>query len=291
MNSIEPGGHITTTEYDRSGNTVRELTPGNRDLALATSGPSLGLLTLLGLDAVGTADRAAQLSTSHIYSADGQNELAVFGPRHEVTLATPLQADAGGTDLPAGSEIPARLHTVTAYDQGRPTDGSATASGLPTTVTTGASVSGYSHDADTHTTTTAYDWAKALPTSTTEDPGGLNVTKTTAYDAQSRPVTTAQPKSNGTDAGTTVTTYYSATGTGACHARPEWAGLVCSTAPAGAITGGGSNPTQSPTKTTEPRTARPSPTRRMLSDGRSVTATAPATPPRPPTTPSTGPSP
>jgi RHS repeat-associated protein len=48
-----------------------------------------------------------------------------------------------------------------------------------------------------------------------------------------------------------VTTFYSATGTGACNGKPEWADLVCSTGPAGAITDGGSNPTQLPTKTIE----------------------------------------
>ncbi|MBY8881604.1 hypothetical protein [Actinacidiphila acidipaludis] len=60
-----------------------------------------------------------------------------------------------------------------------------------------------------------------------------------------------QPKSTGSDAAATVTTYYAATGTGACNGRPEWAGLLCSTAPAGAITGGASNPDQRPTTTTE----------------------------------------
>ena len=42
-----------------------------------------------------------------------------------------------------------------------------------------------------------------------------------------------------------------ATGTGPCQGRPEWADLVCSTGPAGAITGGGSNPASCPITTTE----------------------------------------
>ncbi|MDT9696592.1 hypothetical protein RMT89_11720 [Streptomyces sp. P17] len=35
------------------------------------------------------------------------------------------------------------------------------------------------------------------------------------------------------------------------YGRPEWADMVCSTGPAGSITGGGSNPTELPTKTVE----------------------------------------
>jgi RHS repeat-associated protein len=124
-------------------------------------------------------------------------------------------------------------------------------SNQPTTVTTGAYVDGYPSDGDTRVTKTAYDWVKGLPTSTTDDPGGLNLVKTTSYDTQGRVIKTTLPKSNSADAGATVTTYYSATGTGACNGRPEWADLVCSVGPAGDITLGGSNPTQLPTKTTE----------------------------------------
>ncbi|MFG2948477.1 RHS repeat-associated core domain-containing protein [Streptomyces adustus] len=86
---------------------------------------------------------------------------------------------------------------------------------------------------------------------TIADPGGKALKQTTAYDSQGRVIKTTLPMSTGSDAGATVTTYYSATGTGACNSRPEWADLVCSTGPAGAITGGGSNPTQLPTKTIE----------------------------------------
>ncbi|MFD0507038.1 RHS repeat-associated core domain-containing protein [Streptomyces chiangmaiensis] len=251
VNSATPGGHLTTTEYDHFGNTVRELSPSNRELALTISGAAQSEQTLLGISGMSTADRAEQLSTTHVYSSDGQRELESFGPLHMTTLTGVLHAGTGGTDLPAGSEVAARQHTVTAYDEGRPTDGTATVSNQPTTVTTGAYVDGYPSDGDTRTTKTAYDWVKGLPTSTTDDPGGLNLVKTTSYDTQGRVTKTTLPKSNGTDAGATVTTYYSATGTGACNGRPEWADLVCSTGPAGDITGGGTNPTQLPTKTTE----------------------------------------
>jgi RHS repeat-associated protein len=251
VDSATPGGHVSVTEYDHLGNTVRELSASNRELALSTVSSGLTELTLLGIDGLSTADRAQRLSTTHVYSSDGQRELEEYGPLHSATLTGVLHAGTGGTDLPAGSEVAARQHTVTAYDEGRPTDGTATVTDQPTTVTVGAHVDGYPSDGDTRTTKTAYDWVKGLPTSTTEDPGGLNLIKTTTYDAQGRVIKSTLPMSNGTDADTTITTYYSATGTGACNGRPEWADLVCSVGPAGAITGGGTNPTQLPTTTTE----------------------------------------
>ncbi|TJZ94930.1 RHS repeat protein [Actinacidiphila oryziradicis] len=59
------------------------------------------------------------------------------------------------------------------------------------------------------------------------------------------------PGATGTDAATQVTTYWSAVGTGTCQGRSEWADQVCSTGPGDVITGGGSNPSQMPTTTTE----------------------------------------
>ncbi|MFD8079268.1 DNRLRE domain-containing protein [Streptomyces sp. NPDC059718] len=251
VNAATPGGHITATEYDSFGNTVRELTAGNRELALATSAPLLDELNSLGIDGQSQAERAEQLSTRSVYSADGLRQLEETGPLHQVTLTTALKAGSGGTDLPAGTGGPARSHTVNTYDEGRPTDGTATVENQVTTVKSGAFVEGYPSDGDVRTTKTEYDWVKGLPTKQITDPAGLALTTATSYDAQGRVFKTSLPKSTGTDAGATVTTYWSATGTGACNGRPEWADQVCSTGPAGAITGGGSNPSQLPTTTIE----------------------------------------
>ncbi len=251
VNTTAPGGGVTTAEYDHLGNTVRELTARNRELALASNGSGLDTLTRLGIDGASTAERAHLLSTTYVYSSDGQRVTDTYDPLHLTTLTSALKAGSGGTDLPAGTEIPARQHTVTTFDEGRPSDGTAKVSGMATTVAIGAYVEGYPADADRVTTKTSYDWAKGLPTSTIEDAGGKNLTKTTTYDAQGRVIKTTLPKSNGSDAGATTTTYWSASGTGACNGRAEWAGQVCSTGPAGAITGGGTNPSQLPTKTYE----------------------------------------
>ncbi|MCT9011291.1 DNRLRE domain-containing protein [Streptomyces rhizosphaerihabitans] len=251
VNTADPGGYITTNEYNALGGEVRELTAGNRRLALATAGNDLDRLVRLGLGDVSTAERAQQLSTSYVYSSDGRLQLEELEPLHLTTLTKALPAGAGGTDVPAGTEVAARAHTVTDYDGGRPTDGTAKVSDLPTQVTVGARVDGYPADGDVRITKTTYDWARGLTTSTVEDAGGLNLTKSTTYDAQGRVSKTSLPKSNGADAGTTVTTYWSATGTGTCQGRPEWADLPCSTTPAAAITGGGSNPGARPARTVE----------------------------------------
>ncbi|ELP62745.1 DNRLRE domain-containing protein [Streptomyces turgidiscabies] len=251
VDTATPGGHISTTEYDRFGNSVRELTAGNRELALATSGAGQAEQVALSIDQLTSADRAEQLSTRSVYSSDGLRETDEYGPLHQVTLTSTLAAGSGGTDLAPGSQVPAREHTVNTYDEGRPTDGTATVANQVTTAKVGAYVAGYPADADVRTTASGYDWVKGLPTSTVTDPSGLALTKNTSYDSQGRVIKSTLPKSSGSDAGATVTTYYSATGTGACNGRPEWADLLCSTGPGGAITGGGSNPTQLPTRTIE----------------------------------------
>ncbi|MDQ0938414.1 DNRLRE domain-containing protein [Streptomyces sp. V1I1] len=249
VNTASPGGRIGASEFDHFGNVVRELTAGNRELALATSGAALDELTRLGLNALSTADRAQQLSTTFVHSADGQRKLGEYGPLHLVTLEKQLAAGTGGTALSAGTEVPARKHTVNTYDEGRPTG--ATVSGLLTSSRVGAYVDGYPADGDVRTTATTYDWTKGLQTSTISDPSGLKITRKTVYDASGRVIKTIKPMSTGTDAGTTVTTYWSAAGTGTCQGRPEWADLVCSVGPAGAVTGSGTNPAELPTRSTE----------------------------------------
>ncbi|WP_234467784.1 DNRLRE domain-containing protein [Streptomyces sp. MBT62] len=251
VNTATPGGHITTTEYDRFGNTVRQLAASNRELALASSGDGLAEQVALSIDQLDPADRADLLSTRSVYSSDGLRETDEYGPLHQITLTSALKAGSGGTDLTVGTQVPARSHTVNTYDEGRPTDGTATVTNQVTTTTVGASVDGYPSDGDVRTTSTAYDWVKGVPTSVITDPSGLALKTTTSYDSQGRVTKTTLPKSSGSDAGATVTVYYSATGTGACNGKPEWADLLCSTGPAASITGGGSNPTQLPTKTIE----------------------------------------
>ncbi|PZH11382.1 sugar-binding protein [Streptomyces sp. NTH33] len=251
VNTAAPGHRVTVTEYDRFGNTVRTLTAANRELALGTTTAQKTQLTDLGINALSSAERAQLLSSTSVYSEDGQRETDNYGPLHEIALAAAVKS--GTTTLAAAStRVMARQHTAKKYDEGRPTDGTANVRNQVTTTSVGAQPRAWPDLlVDTRQSQTVYDWALGLPLKAIQDSGGLALTTTTAYDSQGREIKTTLPASNGTDAGTTITSYWTADGTGACAGRPEWADSVCQTGPAAAITGGGSNPTQLPTRTTQ----------------------------------------
>ncbi|MFJ8665984.1 DNRLRE domain-containing protein [Streptomyces sp. NPDC093600] len=239
VNSASPGGHISVSEYDHHGNAVRELTAGNRALALGATAADRATLSQLGIAGLSIQDRADLLSTRSVYDRTGVRELEEFGPLRRITLT--------GT----GASAAARSWTVNEYDAGRPTDGTAKVEHQVTKVTTGAQVLGTTAMADARVTQTVYDWSKGLPVKTIKDPAGLAITDTIEYDDQGRVTKQLPSGATGTDAATRVTTYWSATGTGTCQGRPEWADQVCTTGPAGVIAGGGSHPAQTPTTTTE----------------------------------------
>ncbi|MER7835336.1 DNRLRE domain-containing protein [Streptomyces sp. NPDC096040] len=251
VNVAEPGGHISTSEYDTDGNQVRDLTAANRELALGKT-TSADALLAAELDKVradaattaqGTAEAALLLSDTSVYGpgTDGTSlERESSGPLHTVTLRTKVTAPAGGTDLPAGTPVLARAHTVRTYDEGRP-DTSPVADQV-TTETTGALIEGYPADADADTVRTVYDWTTGLAVKEIRDPAGKAITTTAAYDVAGHQVSTTLPGASTTGAGTTTAVYWATTGD--CAGHPEWAGLVCTITPAGAVTGGGDNPTQ-----------------------------------------------
>ncbi|MFE3073546.1 DNRLRE domain-containing protein [Streptomyces sp. NPDC059247] len=251
VNTGLPGRHLTTTQYDRFGNIVLELNATNRELALGSADYQVNTQNELGILADSPAERAGKLATVSEYTTDGQRLVREYGPLHLVTLTEALKGDIDSPDLAAGTQIAARTSTVSRYDEGRPTDGSARTAHQPTTTAVGALVDGYPADGDVRTTSMTYDWAKGLRLKEVTDPNGLKLTRATEYDAQGRVVKTTLPKSSGTDAGARVTAYWSATGTGACAGRPEWADLLCSVGPAGKITGGAGNPDALPTTTYE----------------------------------------
>ncbi|MGW8604505.1 DNRLRE domain-containing protein [Streptomyces sp. NPDC055893] len=250
VNTVEPGGYVDTTENDRFGNTVRKLTPGNRVVALGTTDAAKAVQADLGISHLSSSDRAELLSTRSHYDETGTRHLEDLGPLRRTELTTDLKS---GTTLlvPSGTSVTARDRMVNEYDAGRPTDGTAKIKDQVTKATFGAQVR--EHPAvlgEARATQTVYDWAKGLPIRTIKDPGGLALTTASEYDDQGRITKQLTPGATGTDAATRVTTYWSATGTGTCQGRPEWADLVCSTGPAGAVTGG-TNPAQLPTSQTE----------------------------------------
>ncbi|MFD4562151.1 DNRLRE domain-containing protein [Streptomyces sp. NPDC058469] len=237
-NTASPGGSITATQYDDTGNIVTELTAANRELALSSSSDQLASL---GLGNLSTVDRARLLTTISQYSSDGELLTDEYGPLHEVSLAKELTGTTAESTLAAGTVIPARAHTSYTYDENRPTD--AEVSDLVTSTVSGAAIAGYATDADTATSTTTYDWSIGQAKATA---GAENSSVVTAYDGAGRVTSTRTVGSSGSDAATLQYTYYDADTTGTC-ASVEWDGMLCKTAPAAAITGGGSNPTESVT--------------------------------------------
>ncbi|MEU8270769.1 DNRLRE domain-containing protein [Sphaerisporangium sp. NPDC049002] len=229
---------ISTTRYDDNGNTIWELTPGNRLQALtptADTDPYVRGLT-------SSAARADLLSTTVTYNDDG-DLLAQDGPTHQVKLAS-------------GALVSARQRTTNTYDEGKPDPNIkyhlVTTTTVQPVVVGGTAAPG---TADIRTTKIGYNpivsgdtsgWELFAPTTqTTVMPGGTDIVQRTRFDAAGRDIERRMPASNGSDAGTTITSYYTA-GThpsvSACGNKPQWATLPCRTAPA-AQPGGQTIPT------------------------------------------------
>lgn len=224
VNTATPAGagttsaSIATTETDKYGNVVRELSPQNRLRVLAA--PS-GETTL----------RAAQLDTHRTFSADGTEMQEEWGPLHQVELSS-------------GKSVEARLHRVVLYDECSTECGSWSPSNpephFPTLEVTGASIASEPVDADQRKTVTKYDWSLLAPTETIVDPGegeALNIRSVTTYDATTGlPVEQRQPSNpGGGGAGTTKTTYYKDPGADSAEPGCEstaYAGLPCKVLPA-----------------------------------------------------------
>lgn len=129
------------TAFDSNGNTVSDLTAGNRARALsptADTDPAVAALS-------SSADRAALLSSATSYDpVNPANVTDAYGPLHPTVLAD-------------GSTVDARSHSHTGYDEGAPADasGNPVVYGLPTTETNGpVTLEGADHSADTVTTHT-----------------------------------------------------------------------------------------------------------------------------------------
>ncbi|MBT2470777.1 RHS repeat-associated core domain-containing protein [Streptomyces sp. ISL-66] len=251
INAAAPGGRITTKEYDRHGNAVRSLSAANRELALGVSASDQAGLADLGIQNLPSGERAELLSARTVYNDSGTRGMEALAPLRRVTLTR--QLSSGSTVLAAaGDSIVARNWTRNTYDTGRPTDGTATVEDQITRVEVGAQpLTLPSVMAEPRVTEHTYDWVKGLKTKTVQDPGGVALVETTEYDGQGRAVSETLPGGGGQAATTQTTTYWSATGTGECNGRPEWADKPCVTRPAGQIIGGGSNPNERPAVSAE----------------------------------------
>ena len=231
----------TATDYNTQGNTIREL--DERALRLVIDGQV----------ATGAVDQYASLT---VYNPD------ILGAGNAVvtpagTLVTDTYGPARNAALANGTVMWVRPHTKTVFDQGAPTNGinpdTTQPYRLPTTETTYAYDPGTATNLETISQTlTDYaapvandtdGWTRGLPGKVTTDVD-LNgtvstgdIVKLTRYDAEGRAVETRQPASNGADAGTTTTVYYTTaanTNDPSCGTKPQWAGQVCKTRPAAA---------------------------------------------------------
>ncbi|MBI4898112.1 MAG: RHS repeat protein, partial [Actinobacteria bacterium] len=221
VNNASPGGRISTTEYTRTGQVSRTLTPANREKAMQQA------------DTVAASRKWDTQNTFQEVPYDGSERMIdSIGPEHPVKLAKPQQGDPTG-------QVSARTHTRITYDEGAP---GTTAYSLPTTTTVSAQLTDGT-DRDAVTTKKEYDWNLRATTAEISDAGsgGLAIKRQFVLNSIGQEIERRQPIDPGTaSAGsadvptTTVTTYYSAGTENAdadCNNRPEWRGLVCKVGP------------------------------------------------------------
>ncbi|GAA3112753.1 hypothetical protein GCM10010530_39410 [Kribbella aluminosa] len=240
---------LTATDYNAQGNVVRQFDERALRAVIDNNTP------------------ADQLATITVYNDDILNAAkdAVVTPAG--TLVTDTYGPARSVALRNGSIAWARPRTHTDYDEDAPNAGINPDTTLPyrlsTTVTITAEDPGTGSNLETLSRTlTGYKdpvnndmsgWALSLPATATTDANPTaprddatgDIVKVTRYDAEGKVIETRQPKSNGADAGTTKTIYYTTAanaGTPECGAKPQWAGLVCKTYPAAAPSSGPSLP-------------------------------------------------
>lgn len=245
VNVAEPGGWIDTKAYDRFGNVTRELSARNRAIALAPATDAR--VVDLDLAQADPATRATRLDTQTVYSPDGLDELRETSPLRRTVL--PEQPD---------TTVTARAVTEHVYDEGKP-DGAAYH--LATTTLGYAVVDGRPGRYDPRLTKNTYapviggasGWTLRQPTQVTTNLRGTDtgtdmaaggdteaITTRTRYDDRSRVLEVRSIDATGTDARTVLTDYWTAQThptDAQCGGRPEWAGALCTTRHAGAITG------------------------------------------------------
>ncbi len=224
---------VSATQFNDLGNIVWSLSPSNRAQALAPNDETDPYVA----GRTDSAERAYLLASLSTYS-EFANLL------EEVTPTQSLQ-------LASGELVSARRRSTYLYDEGKPSSdvdySLVTTTKVEPLVVDGTASPGTN---DVHTTRTGYDpiksgdtpgWTlRAATSTTTVMPGQDDIIRRTRYDSSGRTIESRMPKSGGTDAGATLTSYYTA-GThpsaAACGNKPQWAGLKCRSAPAAQPTG------------------------------------------------------
>jgi YD repeat-containing protein len=176
VNTATPSGAIATSEYNATNDVIRTLSADNREAALNQGSKSAEVSKLLDTESHYNGETEAEQAHEAEEAAQGKRSapepgtelLETRGPQHKVTLAE------------GGAEVLARNHIHYFYDEGSP---EGKHYGLLTKTLDGAEYEG--KEADLRTSIRAYagqGWKLRKPTSTTTDPGGLNLTTQTVYD-------------------------------------------------------------------------------------------------------------
>ncbi len=199
VNLATPTGGTSTTEYNANNDVERSLSPDNRAIALKEAKPAVV---------------AKELDTQSEYNSEGTELLSSLGPRHAIKLAN-------------GEEVQARSHTVYEYDNNAPSTGGPYR--LVTQTTQGAEIEGRGEQ-EIRRTLTRYSgqnglgWTLRKPTSTTANPGGLNLTRTTVYEQSTgNVIETTAPGANKLP---TYTSSFGSYGTGNGQLREPEGGLA-----------------------------------------------------------------
>jgi RHS repeat-associated protein len=219
VNVANPGGAISTQEYNAQGDVVRSLSADNRAVSLKESCKSEKECK--------SAEKAKMLDTENTYNSEGTELVSTLEPKHTFKLAS-------------GATVEGRDHKQYSYDEGAPAEGGPY--GMPTKTLEGAQYSG--KEEDIRETTESYSgqgnlgWKLHKPTSVTTDPQGLKLTHTTVYEASTGAIKeTVTPAGNPAEksAHGSETIYYTTaenTAVPACGEHREWANLPCQTQPA-----------------------------------------------------------
>ena len=186
------------------------------------------------------------LATTTTYNTDTDKTAANQPYGDPGTTALSTLAPVTWVSTSSGERVFARVKTVTTHDQGAPNSGLNPDTTKPWLLATTRTTTLVTADGATieqlSTTTNDYSgtssgagaaktgWQLGTPTSVTV--GGI--TRKTGYDGRGRVILTSQPLSNGADAGTRRTIFYTADSSAAapaCRNKPAWAGLECQAGP------------------------------------------------------------
>lgn len=243
----------TATDYNDQGNITREL--------------SQRALRAIIDDSIPAGASADQLATSTVYNKPIGNAAgdAVVVPAG--TYVTDTYGPARSATLRDGTLRWVRPHEKSWFDQNAPNGDINPETGLPYQLVTQRRTSAFDPGSGTELDVTASvltqyqaltdgdvdGWALGRVSKSISDldlsgdESAGDIVSVSRYDAEGRVIEARQPRSDGADAATLKTVYYTAAANSVapeCGAKPVWAGRACKTSPAAApTTSAGTSPT------------------------------------------------